>query len=77
MKCAHGATVAQLEEKATFYLQSRGISKEEAEVMLSFGFINELLDALDDEAIGAWLRPQLAQRFGRDDALTTHIGGDL
>ena len=77
VKCAHGATVAQLEEKATFYLQSRGISKEEAEVMLSFGFINELLDGLDDEAIGAWLRPQLAQRFGRDDALTAHIGGDL
>ena len=38
-------------KKARFYLQSRGISQREAEVMLSFGFINELLEALPDEAI--------------------------
>ena len=68
VKCAHGATVAQLDDKARFYLQSRGISEQEAQVMLSFGFINELLDALPHEAIGHWLRPLLAQRFGRPQA---------
>lgn len=68
VKCAHGATVAQLDDKARFYLQSRGISEQEAQVMLSFGFINELLDALPDEAIGHWLRPLLAARFGRPQA---------
>lgn len=69
VKCAHGATVAQLEEKAMFYLQSRGVSKAEAKVMLSFGFINELIDNLPHEAVGDWLRPILAQRFGRDSEL--------
>ncbi len=73
VKCAHGATVAQLEEKARFYLQSRGISQREAEVMLSFGFINELLEALPDAAITHLLRPVLAQRFGRDDSLNQHL----
>lgn len=73
VQCAHGATVAQLEEKALFYMQSRGISKREAEVMLSFGFINELLEALPDEAIGNYLRPILAHRFGREQSLTRHI----
>ena len=68
VKCAHGATVAQLDEKARFYLQSRGISEDEAQVMLSFGFINELLDAMPDEAIGHWLRPILAKRFGREQS---------
>lgn len=66
VKCAHGATVAQLEDKARFYLQSRGISKRDAEVMLSFGFINELLEALPHEAITQLLRPILAKRFGRE-----------
>ena len=68
VKCAHGATVAQLDDKARFYLQSRGISEDEAQVMLSFGFINELLDAMPDEAIGHWLRPMLAKRFGREQS---------
>jgi Fe-S cluster assembly protein SufD len=73
VKCAHGATVAQLEEKAMFYLQSRGISKAEAKVMLSFGFINELIDNLPHEAIGDWLRPILAHRFGRDSDLDAQL----
>jgi len=68
VKCAHGATVAQLDDKARFYLQSRGISEDEAQVMLSFGFINELLDAMPDKAIGHWLRPILAKRFGREQS---------
>jgi Fe-S cluster assembly protein SufD len=77
VQCAHGATVAQLEEKARFYLQSRGINAAEAEVMLSFGFINELLNDLNDEAVGLWLRPQLAKRFGREDTLSAQLTGEL
>ena len=73
VKCAHGATVAQLEEKAMFYLQSRGVSKTEAKVMLSFGFINELIDNLPHEAVGDWLRPILAQRFGRESDLNDQL----
>lgn len=77
VKCAHGATVAQLDEQATFYLQSRGISKREAEVMLSFGFINELLQNLPDEAITKYLRPILAQQFGRDEELSLHLTDEV
>ncbi|ASP40191.1 Fe-S cluster assembly protein SufD [Bacterioplanes sanyensis] len=73
VKCAHGATVAQLEEKALFYLQSRGISRDEAEVMLSFGFINELLESQPDDALVQYLRPVLARRFGRDYQLSRHL----
>ncbi len=68
VKCAHGATVAQLDDKARFYLQSRGIGEDDAQIILSFGFINELLDALPHEAIGHWLRPMLAERFGREQS---------
>ncbi len=63
VKCAHGATVAQLDDKAVFYLQSRGVSKKDAEVMLSFGFINELLEALPHNTMTQFLRPMLEQRF--------------
>lgn len=78
VRCAHGATIAQLDEKAMSYMLSRGISRQEAEVMLSFGFINELLDGLAHHAIQEKLRPLLAQlfdkeRFGKDESLTRHI----
>ena len=77
VQCAHGATVAQQDEKARFYLQSRGISAADAQVMLSFGFINELIDNLKLEAVGDWLRPALAQRFGREQLFTAEQTGEL
>ncbi len=73
VRCAHGATVAQLDEKARFYLQSRGVSRQEAEVMLSFGFINELLDSMPVEALRNHVRPMLAQQFTTNKALTKHL----
>ena len=74
VRCAHGATIAQLDEQARFYLRSRGISAAEADVMLSFGFINELLENLALEPIRDLIRPILAQSFGRDEELMKHIG---
>jgi Fe-S cluster assembly protein SufD len=44
VKCSHGATVGQLDENAMFYLQSRGIDKKEARLMLMFGFAHEVID---------------------------------
>ena len=76
VKCAHGATVAQLNETAKFYLQSRGISAQEADIMLSFGFINELLESIPLEALRVSLRPLLAQQFSTDKSLTQHILAD-
>ena len=73
VQCAHGATVAQLDELAMHYLRTRGVSRAEAEVMLSFGFINELIEALELESLRAYLRPLLALRFARDSELSRHL----
>ncbi len=69
VKCAHGATISQLSSTALYYLQSRGISRSEAEVMLSFGFINELLQQVAEPAVRDYLLPRLAVLFGRDQTL--------
>lgn len=63
VRCAHGATMAEIDEKSMYYLQSRGIKRSDAQVMLSFGFINELVDLMNNQAIAEWLRPILRQRF--------------
>ncbi|MFO7705363.1 MAG: Fe-S cluster assembly protein SufD [Halopseudomonas sp.] len=67
VRCAHGATISQLDQTSLFYLQSRGVSKAEAMSMLSFGFINELLNEVPEPAIQHYLRPRLATLFGRED----------
>ena len=66
VKCAHGATVSQLNDNALYYLQSRGISETDARVMMSFGFINELLQNIAEPVIRDYLVPRLAKRFGRE-----------
>jgi Fe-S cluster assembly protein SufD len=73
VKCAHGATVSQLNNTALYYLQSRGVPRQEAEVMLSFGFINELLQDVAEPAIQSYLGPRLAKLFSRDNELLRHI----
>ena len=73
VRCAHGATVSKIEDMALYYLQSRGVDRKEAEVMLSFGFINELIAALRHEPIQQLLRPILSQWFGSDSRLTRHL----
>ena len=67
VRCAHGATISQLDQTSLFYLQSRGVSKADAMSMLSFGFINELLNDVPEPAIQHYLRPRLAALFGRED----------
>lgn len=66
VKCAHGATVSQLNATALYYLQSRGVSRAEAEVMMSFGFINELLEQIPEPVVHDYLQPRLAALFGRE-----------
>ncbi len=47
--CAHGATIADLEESHLFYLQTRGIPENEARNLLIKAFLEEVLDDMDDE----------------------------
>lgn len=63
VQCAHGATVAEIEEEALYYLLTRGIPRSKALVMLNFGFIQELVSAMPNAALRDWLLPLLSERF--------------
>lgn len=54
--CGHGSTCGKLDEDSLFYLLSRGIPKAEAETMLVRGFIAELIDPIEDEALNEALQ---------------------
>jgi Fe-S cluster assembly protein SufD len=59
VKCSHGMTIGQLEEKSIFYLQSRGIDEETAKHILTFAFANEMVDKISFEPLKALLQQQL------------------
>jgi Fe-S cluster assembly protein SufD len=65
VKCAHGATVAEIDEASLYYLLTRGISRSKALVMLNFGFIRELINDVRNEPIRDWLLPVLSERFSQ------------
>jgi Fe-S cluster assembly protein SufD len=46
VKCAHGATVGQLDEEAQFYLRSRGINAAEARQWLTYAFASTALERI-------------------------------
>ena len=43
VKCSHGAAVGQLDPDELFYLQSRGLTPEDARNLLTYGFAADLL----------------------------------
>jgi Fe-S cluster assembly protein SufD len=45
VKCSHGATIGQLDQKALFYLRSRGLSEDTAKSFLIKAFVGEVLEA--------------------------------
>jgi len=63
VKAAHGATVGQLDERALFYLRSRGIPAALARNMLTFAFCRSVLDDLPLPALREHLATLLMARL--------------
>jgi len=55
VKCTHGSTVGPLDPRAMFYLESRGIGKDEARRLLTYGFAAEILGRMEVAPLRAQL----------------------
>jgi Fe-S cluster assembly protein SufD len=51
VRCGHAASVGPVEEETLFYLQSRGIPRDEAERLVVTGFFQEVLDRVQLEEV--------------------------
>ena len=60
---AHGSTVGQLNDAALFYMRQRGISLQEAKVLLQNAFINEVIDHMQLEPLRDRLHHLVEKRF--------------
>ncbi|WP_333693578.1 Fe-S cluster assembly protein SufD [Flavobacterium sp.] len=71
VKCSHGCTIGQLDERAMFYMQQRGIPQKEAKALLLYAFSNEVIESIKI--------PELKQRIMKIIAmkLGVNLGFDL
>lgn len=53
VKCAHGATVGEMDKSALFYMQSRGMDPALAQTLLLRSFVAGVFDGLSDETVRA------------------------
>jgi Fe-S cluster assembly protein SufD len=67
VKCSHGATVGQLDETAMFYLRSRGISIENARLLLMYAFAAEVINHIKIEPL----------KIRIDDMVKKRLRGEL
>lgn len=65
VRCTHGATSSRIDPEQEFYLQSRGIDKETADELLTFGFFEEVLNRLASDPIHDALRALIQTQFKR------------
>ncbi len=63
VKCAHGSTVGQLNDAALFYMRQRGISLNEAKLLLQFAFVGEVIDQIRLEPLRDRLHYLVEKRF--------------
>ena len=56
VKCSHGATSGDLDKEQIFYMQTRGISLENARQILIEAYLNEAFSKVENETIRQWLK---------------------
>ena len=63
VKCTHGATVGQLDEKALFYLRTRGLNREKSQRLLMRAYVGEITDEISNEKIRDELMEMIIDRL--------------
>ncbi|MBX9964237.1 MAG: Fe-S cluster assembly protein SufD [Burkholderiales bacterium] len=64
VKCAHGATVGQLEAEEVFYLRSRGLDDTAARNLLTYAFAADIVNRIPLPSLAAQLRATVLEQTG-------------
>jgi Fe-S cluster assembly protein SufD len=67
VKCAHGATVGQLDAEQLFYLKSRGLSDARARSLLTYAFGAEIVDRVPVQSLVTQFERAILAHTGKAD----------
>lgn len=63
VKCSHGSTSSPVNKDELFYLMARGIPDQDARVLITLGFLEDVFTRLDDAALQAAVCHRLEEKF--------------
>jgi len=63
VRCGHAASVGPVEDEALFYLESRGIPRDEAERLIVTGFFQEVLDRVQIDEVREGAESAIAEEL--------------
>jgi Fe-S cluster assembly protein SufD len=63
VKCSHGATVGQLDENALFYIRQRGISEDNARILLMYAFAAEVTQEIKIDSLRDRIEDMVKKRL--------------
>lgn len=69
VKCSHGAATGQLDQNALFYMQTRGVPRSEARMMLMQAFMSDVIDRVAIEGLRDRLRHLVERRLSGEHAV--------
>jgi len=61
--CSHGSTTGQIDTEALFYMQARGLGKQQARALLLFAFAAEVAATIKNEAVKEWIENLIDKRL--------------
>jgi Fe-S cluster assembly protein SufD len=61
--CSHGSTTGQIDKEALFYLQSRGIDRRQAEVLLLSAFVADVIESIEVDALRLFVNLLINKRL--------------
>jgi Fe-S cluster assembly protein SufD len=63
VKCSHGATIGQIDDQALFYLRQRGISLEDAHILLRQAFAVDVFEKIRIPAAKEYINDLVTERL--------------
>lgn len=63
VKCSHGTTTGKMNEEALFYMQSRGIPKQEAQRLLMLAFAQDVVEQIKISSIRNYLEARILDKL--------------
>lgn len=64
VKASHAAGVGRMDEEHLFYLQSRGMTKNDAMRLITYGYLIPVVDVIDNETVKQAFNETLEKRMG-------------
>lgn len=64
VQASHATTMGQIDENQLYYLQTRGLTKQQALGLITIGYLMPVAQAVEDEAIQKELTAQIEKKVG-------------